>query len=112
MEYKNYTKGQCTWWYSEDQVCLEPGQTGLDFISKGEYLALKMTNKAISNDIVCNFTASYKAHDLPHPLRCTGSGKFNEIILDVSLSGTGPNFSLHVEELWYCLENSTTNDKP
>jgi hypothetical protein len=37
---------------------------------------------------------------------------FNEITLDVTWSGTASNFNLKVEELWYCLENPTTNVNP
>ncbi|KAL5410010.1 hypothetical protein PMIN04_010813 [Paraphaeosphaeria minitans] len=86
VEYKNYTKRQCK-------------------------LCLNITNNAISHTVECSFKPSYNNYNLPSALRCTG-GNFSEITLDVSWSGAAPDFNLKVEELWYCLENPETNDKP
>jgi len=108
VEYKTVSKGQCKWWYMPDIVCVDPGDP---FVSKGEYLKLNVTNKAISHEVACNFVASYGHEKLPSTLRCTG-GNFNEITLDVSWSGSAPNFGLKVEELWYCLEKPLTNSNP
>ncbi|KAF2122998.1 hypothetical protein BDV96DRAFT_639549 [Lophiotrema nucula] len=112
VEYRNYTKGQCKQWYGEDQICLDPPvTTGTDFVTKGEHLKLNVTNNAISHEVLCSFTPTYYDISIPNPLRCTG-GNFNEITLDVRWSGTAPDFSLKVEELWYCLENPATNANP
>lgn len=108
VSYKNYAKGQCLQWYYEDRICLDP--TG-DFTPRGVQLHLTVTNNAIDHNVVCDFTPSYDIHDLPSPLRCTG-GEFNEITLDVTLTGTAPLFELKIEQLWYCLENPTENAKP
>ncbi|KAK7216036.1 hypothetical protein V2G26_004039 [Clonostachys chloroleuca] len=107
VSYKNYTKGQCKQWYSPDRICLDP----VNFLSKGIYLHLKVTNNAIAHEVACDFTPSYGSSSPPSPLRCTG-GEFNEIILDVTLTGTAPNFDLQIEQLWYCLENPSTNVSP
>ncbi|KAJ4288499.1 hypothetical protein N0V90_011735 [Kalmusia sp. IMI 367209] len=109
VEYKNVTKGQCKQWYIPDQICLD--NNAGNFVSKGQYLSLTVTNNAISHTVKCSFTPSYNNYNLPNVLRCTG-GNFNEITLDVSWSGVAPNFNLKVEELWYCLENPLTNINP
>jgi hypothetical protein len=107
VSYKNYTKGQCKQWYSPDRICLDP----VNFLSKGVYLHLKVTNNAIAHEVACDFTPSYGSSFPPSPLRCTG-GEFNEIALDVTLTGTAPDFDLKIEQLWYCLENPSTNVSP
>ncbi|KAK7967188.1 uncharacterized protein PG986_001465 [Apiospora aurea] len=109
VSYKNYPKGQCKQWYLEDRVCLD-SNTG-NFTSKGQYLSLNVTNNAIEYEVACSHTPKYNDFDIPSPLRCTG-GKFNDITLDVSWSGTAPDFTLKIEELWYCLENPSTNVEP
>lgn len=93
----------------EDLVCIDPPTN--DFISRGQHLNLTVTNNAISHKVSCGFKPSYNNYNLPSPLRCTG-GNFNEITLDVTLTGAAPNFALKVEELWYCLENPLTNVNP
>ncbi|KAF1962237.1 hypothetical protein CC80DRAFT_569993 [Byssothecium circinans] len=108
VEFKNYTKGQCKRWYDPDRICLDPGTP---FVAKGQYLKLNVTNNAISHEVLCNFSPTYENTDIPQPLRCTG-GSFNEITLDVTWTGTAPNFEVKVEELWYCLENPATNNSP
>ncbi|KAF2643958.1 hypothetical protein P280DRAFT_546822 [Massarina eburnea CBS 473.64] len=107
VEYKNYTKGQCKQWYQPDQICINP----TSFLAKGQYLKLNVTNNAISHEVLCNFNSSYNNPNIPQPLRCTG-GNFNEITLDVTWTGSAPNFQVKVEELWYCLENPSTNNNP
>lgn len=86
------------------------GKTG-SFTSKGQYLSLNVTNHAIQYEVGCSYTPKYDDFDIPSPLRCTG-GEFNEIALDVSWSGTAPDFTLKIEELWYCLESPATNVEP
>jgi len=81
------------------------------FESKGQYLTLNVTNNAISHEVQCAFTPTYNNWNIPTPLRCTG-GNFNEITLDITWSGSGPNNQLKIEELWYCLENPKTNNSP
>ncbi|PVI02588.1 hypothetical protein DM02DRAFT_701397 [Periconia macrospinosa] len=107
VEYKNYTKSQCKKWLYVESFCQDPEPT----IFSGQYLNLVVDNNAISHSVLCDFSARGHRGNLPSPLRCTG-GSFNEITLDVTLSGTAPNFSLKVEELWYCLENPLTNVNP
>jgi hypothetical protein len=109
VEYKNYTTGQCKQWYIPELICLDGN--GDDFINKGQYLSLNITNNAISHTVKCGFTSSYNNYNLPAVLRCTG-GDFNEITLDVSWSGAAPDFELNIEQLWYCLENSKVNTNP
>lgn len=82
-----------------------------NFLSKGQYLSLNVTNNAIEYEVACSHTPKYDDFSIPSPLRCTG-GKFNEITLDVSWSGVAPDFTLKIEELWYCLENPATNAAP
>ena len=108
VSYSNYTADQCKQWYEPGVICLDPAG---DFKSHGDYLSIKVTNNAISHEVSCDFSASPNANSLPSPLRCTG-GDFNEIILDITWTGTAPNFSLNVEQLWYCLENPSTNTAP
>ncbi|KAK6849100.1 hypothetical protein PG995_012933 [Apiospora arundinis] len=107
VSYKNYTRGQCKQWYLEDRVCLSDN----NFISKGQYLTLNVTNNVIQHEVACSYTPKYDDFSIPSPLRCTG-GKFNEITLDVSWSGVAPDFTLKIEELWYCLENPVANVEP
>ncbi|OAG03828.1 uncharacterized protein CC84DRAFT_1249207 [Paraphaeosphaeria sporulosa] len=109
VEYKNYTKSQCKQWYIPEEICRD--NNAQDFVSKGQYLSLNVTNNAISHTVGCGFTPSYNNYDLPSVLRCTG-GNFNEITLDVSWSGAAPNFNLKVEQLWYCLDNPKANVNP
>lgn len=108
VSYQNYTKGQCRQWYRPDQICLDPVS---GFTSKGIYLNFTVQNNAIEHEITCGFIPTYQNYEPPTSLRCTG-GQFNEITLDVTFSGTAPNFKLEIEELWYCLENPSTNTKP
>ena len=76
------------------------------------HLNLTVTNNVISHNVKCSFTPTYdNGFKLPSPLRCTG-GKFNEITLDVTWSGSAPNFNVKIEQLWYCLENPATNVNP
>lgn len=97
-------------WYIPDVICLDNNDG--TFKSKGEYLSLKIKNNAISHDVTCAFAPSVNGEtSLPTTLRCVG-GKFNEITLDASWSGTAPNFNLKIEELWYCLEQPAINTKP
>jgi len=109
VEYKNYTKSQCKKWLYEESFCSEPNDRVTIF--RGQYLNLVVNNNAISHSVSCDFNTRDRRGDLPSLLRCTG-GNFNEITLDVTFSGTAPNFSLKVEELWYCLENPLTNVNP
>lgn len=109
VSYKNYTKGQCKQWYQQDVICIDPATA--NFIHKGVYLNLTVTNNAIEHEVSCGFVPDYNNALPPTPLRCTG-GNFNEITLDVSLTGSAPNFGLKVEELWYCLENPKMNVNP
>jgi hypothetical protein len=109
--YKNYTKSQCKQWYEIDQICLDPGSSGSDFISSGQHIKFNVTNNAISYEVLCSFTPKYGNSNPPNPLRCIG-GNFNEITLDATWSGTAPNFKMEVEEMWYCLENPATNVNP
>ena len=109
VSFQNYTKGQCTQWYIPDEECLD-APSG-DFKSKGVYLNLKVTNNVIDHGVSCSFTPTYQNYVPPSPLRCTG-GEFNEITLDVTFTGIAPNFGLKVEQLWYCLENPSTNVSP
>ncbi|PVH95503.1 hypothetical protein DM02DRAFT_675463 [Periconia macrospinosa] len=105
VAYKKFAKTQCKRWYIEDQVCLDPNY---DWISRGEYLSLRVKNNGISHEVTCNFKAEYGKENLPQPWRCTG-GNYGEIILDLTWTGTAPNFNLKVEELWYCIENPKEN---
>lgn len=75
------------------------------------YLNLTVTNNAIDQTVSCGFVPTYQDYLPPSPLRCTG-GDFNEITLDITFSGAAPNFDLKVEQLWYCLENPSTNVSP
>jgi hypothetical protein len=109
VSFKNYTKSQCKQWYSTEEICLDNSDGS--FLSKGVYLNFNVTNNAIAHEVSCSFTPTYNNYSPPSPLRCTG-GKFNEITLDVSWSGTASAFNLKVEELWYCLENPTKNVNP
>lgn len=110
VTYQNYTTGQCKWWYQPDVICLDPSSTGASgWRSKGIYLNFTVTNQAINYPVSCSFTPSYDTgHVPPSPLRCTG-GHFNEITLDVTWSGSAPNFNLKIEQVWYCLEHPDTN---
>ncbi|OAL53225.1 hypothetical protein IQ07DRAFT_585167 [Pyrenochaeta sp. DS3sAY3a] len=107
--YKNYTKGQCRYWYYVDQVCIDPGPPYDGFIRRGQHLSFDITNNAIAHSVVCKYVPSYENPNLPQTLRCTG-GNFNEITLDATWTGTPSNFTLKIEELWYCLENPKTNN--
>jgi hypothetical protein len=108
VRYKNVALGQCKQWYIVDAFCLDPnGQ----FESRGDTLHMDISNNAISHTIKCEHTAIYQDHDLPSPLRCTG-GDFGEITLDITLTGTAPDFNINIEQLWYCLENPKTNVNP
>ncbi|KAF2704786.1 hypothetical protein K504DRAFT_506752 [Pleomassaria siparia CBS 279.74] len=109
ISFQNYNKGQFKDWYIEDEICRN-GDNG-DFIVKGVYLRLNVTNNAISHEVTCSFDPDRGHASLPNPLRCTG-GNFNEITLDVTWTGTAPNFDLKVEELWYCLEKPEANVNP
>lgn len=109
ITYRKLNKSQCKRWYIPEQICIDPSDGS--FERKGEYLALTVRNNAISHDVVCEYVSTATSDTLPAPLRCTGVD-FNDITVDITLSGTAPNFSLKVEELWYCLENPSTNDKP
>lgn len=108
LSFRNMTKGQCKQWYIPDRFCLEPVD---EFVFKGVYLDLKVKNKAINHEISCSFEPTSEKSLPSSPLRCSG-GEFNNITLDVSLTGQAPNFDLKVEELWYCLENPSTNVEP
>lgn len=81
------------------------------FTSKGQYLSLNVTNNAIEYEVGCSHTPKYNDFEITSPLRCTG-GKFNEIALEVSWSGTAPDFTLKIEQLWYCLENPAATVEP
>ncbi|CAI6332236.1 unnamed protein product [Periconia digitata] len=105
VTYKKVAVGQCKQWYIQDYICLDP--IG-DLISKGEYLSLRVKNNGISHEVTCDFKAEYEKYTIPQPLRCTG-GEYGQIILDVTWTGTSPDFNLKVEELWYCIENPTQN---
>jgi hypothetical protein len=108
-----YTKSQCKQWYQPEVICIDSDSVDGSFIRKGQHLKLNITNNAISHEITCNFLPTYEVPDLPSPLRCTG-GKFNEITLDLtwSLSSNTNSSHVKVEELWYCLENPSTNVHP
>jgi hypothetical protein len=114
VSYRNYTKGQCLQWYGVDWICLDPPvTTGLDFIARGIHLDLKVTNNAIEHEVSCSFKPDYnnKIFVPIYPFRCTG-GEFNEITLDITLTGELPDLDIKVEEVWYCLENPSTNVNP
>jgi len=104
IEYKNVTKSQCNQWYEVEGYCLQPptGYTG--YVRRGQYLSFDVTNHAIPQTVRCSFAPTYNNNNLPSVLRCSGGGNFNEITLDVSWSGSAPNFNLKVEQLWYCLD--------
>jgi hypothetical protein len=108
VSYKNYTKSQCKKWYQPEEICLDPSNS---WISKGVYLNLTVRNTAIDYAVTCGFVPTYNNQLPPTPLRCTG-GKFNEITLDVALTGSPSNLGLKIEELWYCLENPSKNVNP
>lgn len=73
---------------------------------------LTITNNAIDHKVTCDLSPPQTEGSLPTgPLRCTG-GKFNEITLDVNWDGSGSNFEVGVEELWYCLEDPEANAEP
>ncbi|KFY30076.1 hypothetical protein V494_08283 [Pseudogymnoascus sp. VKM F-4513 (FW-928)] len=110
ISYQNYTKGQCLQWYWEDRICLDNGGSG-DFEARGVHLNLNVTNNAIDHKVTCSFTPTYDSYAPSYPLRCTG-GEFNEITLDITLTGAAPNLDIKVEEVWYCLENPSTNVSP
>jgi hypothetical protein len=105
VSFQNYTKGQCNAWYEPDLICIDPTS---GWASKGMYFSFKVKNNAINYEITCSFIPTYENYLPPSPLRCTG-GNFNEITLDVTITGTSPNFGLKIEQLWYCLESPSTN---
>lgn len=109
VSYQNYTKGQCLQWYLEDRICLD--NNAATFVARGVHLSLNVTNNAIDHQVNCSFTPEYGSYAPPYPLRCTG-GEFNEITLDITLTGVVPNLDIKVEEVWYCLENPSTNVNP
>lgn len=109
VSYQNYTKGQCLQWYLEDRICLD--NNAASFITRGVHLNLNVTNNAIDHQVNCSFTPEYDSYAPSYPLRCTG-GEFNEITLDITLTGVVPNLDIKVEEVWYCLENPSTNVNP
>jgi hypothetical protein len=89
-------------------ICLDP----ISFHPKGVFLNVTVTNKAIEHDITCDLTLSEDPSSVSSgPLRCVG-GNFNEIGLDITWTGTAPDFKITVDQLWYCLENPDTNVKP
>jgi len=92
-------------------ICLDPPDGNTNFTPKGQHLKLKVSNNVISHDVQCSFVPEWEKYNLPVPLRCTG-GNFNEITLDVSWTGSAPDFTLKIEQLWYCLENPKTNVNP
>lgn len=110
ISYQNYTKGQCLQWYWEDRICLD-NNAASDFVTRGVQLNLNVTNNAINHEVSCSFTPKYDEFAPSYPFRCTG-GEFNEITLDITLTGTVPNLDIKVEEVWYCLENPSTNVNP
>lgn len=110
VSYQNYTKGQCLQWYMEDRICLD-NDAANKFAARGVHLNLIVTNNAIDHEVTCTFTPEYDNYAPSYPLRCTG-GNFNEITLDITLTGTVPNLDIKVEEVWYCLENPSTNVNP
>jgi hypothetical protein len=106
--FQNYTKAQCKQWYGEERhLCLDPP----GWRDRGLYLNVTVANAAIEYSITCNLTLSDDTSKLPAATRCVG-GDFGEIALDISLTGTAPNYQLAVEQLWYCLENPKTNVNP
>ena len=116
VEWRYYTTGQCKEWYFPEHECLDDPIFIDKFIGKGQHLKLNVTNAATSHEVYCSFDPKWNSDsalnktELPIPLRCTG-GNFNELTLDVSWTGSAPNFDLKIEELWYCLENPATNNK-
>ncbi|KFZ10553.1 hypothetical protein V502_08062 [Pseudogymnoascus sp. VKM F-4520 (FW-2644)] len=110
VSYQNYTKGQCLQWYWEDRICLD-NDAAANFVTRGVHLNLNVTNNAIDHEVTCSFTPAYDNYIPSYPLRCTG-GEFNEITLDITLSGAVPNLDIQVEEVWYCLEDPLTNVNP
>ncbi|KAF2000631.1 hypothetical protein P154DRAFT_619886 [Amniculicola lignicola CBS 123094] len=121
LEYKNYTRGQCKQWYFEDFLCMDDNFANAEnFTLRGQYLHLDVTNNAISHKVTCDFTPKKETSpytpNIPIPFRCTG-GNFNEITLEVTLSGnptsTGPfDFTLKIEEVWYCLLDAKNSNRP
>lgn len=93
----------------EDAICLDNQNNG--FVARGVHLNLNVTNNAINHEVNCIFTPGYNNYVPSYPLRCTG-GEFNEITLDITLTGALPNLDIKVEEVWYCLEDPSTNVKP
>lgn len=94
----------------EDRICLD-NDAATNFAARGVHLNLNVTNNAIDHKVTCNFTPEYDNYAPSYPLRCTG-GNFNEITLDITLTGTVPNLDIKIEEVWYCLENPSTNANP
>ncbi|KFY31163.1 hypothetical protein V493_01339 [Pseudogymnoascus sp. VKM F-4281 (FW-2241)] len=113
VSYQNYTKGQCLQWYWEDRICLDDLENdATDFKARGVHVNINVTNNAIDHEVTCSFTPNYdNNYKIPYPLRCTG-GEFNEITLDITLSGAVPNLDIKVEEVWYCLEDPSNNVNP
>jgi hypothetical protein len=108
VSYQNYTKSQCKDWYNPEFDCID---LGFGWERKGVRLNLQVKNSAIDYEVTCSFTPTYGDYFPPNTLRCTG-GDFNEITLDVTLTGSAPNFNFKIEELWYCLESPSTNVNP
>lgn len=109
VSYQSFTKGQCLWWYLEEIICLD--NPASIFEARGVHLKLNVTNNAIDHEVTCSFTPDYINYAPSYPFRCTG-GEFNEITLDITLTGTVPNLDIKVEEVWCCLENPSTNANP
>lgn len=108
VSYQNYTKSQCKDWYDPELVCFDP-ESGWE--SKGVRLSFQVKNNAVNYEVTCSFEPTYEDYLPPSTLRCSG-GNFNEITLDVTITGTAPDLDFKIEQLWYCLESPSTNVNP
>lgn len=109
VSFQNYTVDQCIQWYNPGYICLNPGTP---WHAKGQFLNVTVANAALGYSTTCSLTISSDPTSVSsETVRCEG-GDFGEIALDITWTGSQPDFTITIDQLWYCLEDPTTNAYP